>query len=378
MVAGSCFTGGPSQHERPRPTVAAFWGSIVSGRARGVVPTLVRSLLWLAEGPYALAMRVRNWQYDRDPERLSQACVPVICVGNITLGGTGKTPVVEWLARWFRAKNIRVTIVSRGYGAEQGSRNDEALELEERLLDVPHLQNADRVAAAAMAIEEFDCQLILLDDGFQHRRLVRDLDIVLIDAVEPFGYGHVFPRGMLREPLVGLKRAHVVMLSRANLVSVERRREIRTVVQRYAPQAAWAEVMHAPRELRNTAGDVFPLETLRGARVAACCGIGNPAGFRHTLESCGCEIVAWREFPDHHHYTRDDVESLEHWAKQSGVDRVICTHKDLVKLRVATLGGIPLAALVIGIEVISGMDEIEGRLEAIAVRSERAGDDSCE
>ena len=346
---------------------------IVSGRARGVVPTLVRSVLWLAEGPYALAMRVRNWQYDRAPERLSQACVPVICVGNITLGGTGKTPVVEWLARWFRAKNIRVTIVSRGYGAEQGSRNDEALELEERLLDVPHLQNADRVAAAAMAIEEFDCQLILLDDGFQHRRLVRDLDIVLIDAVEPFGYGHVFPRGMLREPLIGLKRAQVVMLSRANLVSVERRLEIRKIVQRYAPQAAWAEVMHAPRELRNTSGDVFKLETLRGARVAACCGIGNPAGFRHTLESCGCEIVAWREFPDHYHYTRDDVASLEPWAKQSGADRVICTHKDLVKLRVPTLGGQPLAALVIGIEVMSGMDEFERRLEAIAVRSESVG-----
>ena len=117
--------------------------------------------------------------------------------------------MVEWIARWFRRHNVRVSIVSRGYRAEEGGRNDEARELEQKLPDVPHVQNPDRVAAAQIAVEELETQLIVLDDGFQHRRLARDVDIVLLDALEPFGFEHVFPRGTLREPLAGLRRADV-------------------------------------------------------------------------------------------------------------------------------------------------------------------------
>jgi tetraacyldisaccharide 4'-kinase len=194
-----------------------FFLDLVSGRRRGPAATLLRGGLRLAETPYAMAMSWRNRRYDRGKAVIHRAGVPVVSVGNITLGGTGKTPMVEWIARLYRRHQVRVAIVSRGYRAEEGGRNDEARELEQKLPDVPHIQNADRAAAARVAVEELDMQLIVLDDGFQHRRLARDLDVVLLDALEPFGFEHVFPRGTLREPLSGLRRADLVILSRADV-----------------------------------------------------------------------------------------------------------------------------------------------------------------
>jgi tetraacyldisaccharide 4'-kinase len=314
-------------------------------------------------------MRLRNWRYDTGRAKIEHVDAPVICVGNMTLGGTGKTPMVEWLARWLRARELRVALVSRGYGAEQGARNDEALELEQRLPDVPHVQNADRVAASKMAIEEFETQVIVLDDGYQHRRLARDLDIVLLDAADPFGLGRVFPRGMLREPLAGLKRSDVIVLSRADMVDSARRAEIHATVKRYNADAEWAEVRHAPQRLLSSTGDETSLDTLRGQRVAAFCGIGNPEGFRHTLAECGMDVAGFRSFGDHHSYTREDVESLRAWAAGLGVAALVCTHKDLVKVGVDRLGTVPVRALLIGLEFLAGQAEFEETLAAILPHS---------
>ena len=162
-------------------------------------------------------------------------------MGNLSLGGTGKTPMVQWLARWFRERGVRVAVISRGYGAKHGGgANDEALELERKLPGVDHLENPDRVAAVQQAVATFGARLIVLDDAFQHRRMARNLDIVLLDALEPFGFEHVFPRGTLREPISGLARAHVVALSRAELLDSAARREIRQRVKSLAPEAALA------------------------------------------------------------------------------------------------------------------------------------------
>lgn len=349
----------------PHATWGAWFRDLASGRSRGVRASVLRGTLCLAEVPYALAMRYRNWRFDRDPRRITRVSVPVISVGNLTLGGTGKTPVVEWIARWFRQQQTRVTLVSRGYGGQHGGRNDEALELEERLDDVPHLQNPDRVEAAQLAIEEFECELILLDDGFQHRRLGRDLDLLVVDALDPWGCGHVFPRGMLREPLAGAARAQIILLSHADRVDAARRAEIRTAYERLAPQATWAEVRHAPRELRDSFGHTAPLDALHNQQVAAFCGIGNPTGFRHALEQCGVQINAWREYPDHFVYDRADLAALEKWVADLPIDWVVCTHKDLVKLRVDTLAGRPLVALSVGIEFLNGQAEVEERLQII-------------
>ena len=187
--------------------------------AEGASPPRSGCCCATAEFPYTAAVAYRNRRYDLGRAAIHHVAVPVISVGNLTLGGTGKTPMVKWVARRLLAQGSRVAIVSRGYGAAAGQQNDEARELSQALPEVPHVQNRDRVAGAERAIAEFSAQCILLDDGFQHRRLARDLDIVLLDALEPFGFEHVFPRGTLREPLAGLKRAQAVCLSRADAIS---------------------------------------------------------------------------------------------------------------------------------------------------------------
>jgi tetraacyldisaccharide 4'-kinase len=346
---------------------ATAFRDLVSGNRRGLGASLARGVLRIAEVPYSVAVRLRNRRFDRSDALIERVAVPVISVGNLTLGGTGKTPMVEWLCRWLRAAGLRVTIISRGYRSPDGAVNDEAMELEQKLNDVPHVQNADRVSAAKMAIEEFECQVIVLDDAFQHRRIARDLDIVLLDSLEPFGFEHVVPRGTLREPVSGLSRADCVVLTRADMLVPEDRQRIRARVERLAPQAIWAECIHRPGGLLSDDGQETPLESLRGQRIAAFCGIGNPAGFRHTLASCGFEVSLFREFADHHAYTKADLLWLAEWARQAQVTAVLCTHKDLVKIGLDRLGDKPLAAVRVALEFTAGQSVLEAKLgEVIA------------
>jgi tetraacyldisaccharide 4'-kinase len=282
-------------------------------------------------------------------------------VGNLTLGGTGKTPMVEWVSRWYRARGVRVAILSRGYG-QQGGRNDEARVLDENLPDVPHLQGADRVDLAHRAVEELESELLVLDDGFQHRRLARDLDIVLLDALMPFGLGRIFPRGLLREPVGSLRRAGVVVLSRADLIDEAARAAVRTEAERRAGPLRWAEARHAPLDLIDDEGASTPLGSLEGRTIAAFCGIGNPEGFRRTLETLGVSVVGFRAFPDHHAYSAADVADLTAWALSLGADLALTTQKDSVKLRAASLGPTPLRALRIGLEFLAGAEVMDDAL----------------
>jgi tetraacyldisaccharide 4'-kinase len=347
----------------------AQFKALVGGRRRGVAAALLRAALWLGSLGYAAVMRLRNLAYDRRWLREYRVEAPVVCVGNLTLGGTGITPMVEWLARWLRSQDVRVAIVSRGYGAESGGYNDEALELDQRLPDVPHVQDRHRVAACRLAIEELGTQIVLLDDGLQHRRLARDLNLVLVDALEPFGLEYVFPRGTLREPLSGLRRADAIVLTRADMVHESQRQRIRQRMRALNPQAAWVETAHRPRHLLAADGSTRPLSQLAGKPVAAFCGIGNPAGFRHTLEGCHFTVAAWQEFPDHHPYRRADIEMLTSWADDAAVEAVVCTHKDLVKVGVPCLGHRPLWAVAIGLEVLSGEADLTTLLGPLVERA---------
>ena len=315
---------------------------LLSGRRRGPGAWTIRMLLLPASWLYALATRLRNRRFDSKARLSERVDRPVISVGNITTGGTGKTPMVEWIAKWFRASQVRVALISRGYGAEQGSRNDEAMELEERLPDVPHLQNPNRVEAARTAIDELDSQLLLLDDAFQHRRIHRDLDIVLIDALTPFGHGHVLPRGLLREPLIGLRRADVVVLSRADQVDENRR-----------------------RQLKNASGQVAPIDMLNSSKTGAFCGIGNPLAFRNTVEGCLASDIAFRAFADHQAYSRDDIDALADWTESLSLNCLLCTHKDLVKIGVDSIGNRPLWALMIGLHFLAGEANLVAKLDSI-------------
>jgi tetraacyldisaccharide 4'-kinase len=341
----------------------AAFHDLISGRRRGPGAALLRAFLGLVEVPYAWAVNRRNQDFDSGRKPAVTVGVPVASVGNLTLGGTGKTPAAEWIAHWLQSRGVHVGLISRGYKSKDGAPNDEALELEQKLPGVPHVQNKDRVAAARFAIDQFKCQALLLDDAFQHRRIARNLDIVLIDALEPFGFDHLFPRGTLREPLASLARASYVLLTRADLVDELERARIHQIVNRHAPAVPWGECRHAPKYLLSGTGEQQPLESLRGQRITAFCGIGNPAAFRETLTRCGYDVAAFREFPDHYAYNEKGVEELSRWAESQPAVAVVCTHKDLVKLKVNSLGGKSLQALVVGLEFMNGQAELESLLE---------------
>lgn len=337
--------------------------SLLRGERRGILPSLARLGLWTLSGPYGLGVRLRNWAFDRRWKKSHAVPVPVISIGNLTVGGTGKTPCVEYIARFYREREQQVAILSRGYGADKGP-NDEALVLEHNLPDVPHLQGPDRVGLARVAIEELESEILLLDDGFQHRRLVRDLDLVLIDATNPWGYGYLLPRGLLREPKSGLKRSHAVLLTRCDLVDEATLERIRQEVRRHAPKVVIAESRHRPTCWINSKGETRNLDEEQARPVAAFAGLGNPEGFRETLKRLGREPMAWKVFPDHHNYTREDIEGLRAWARQLPPDAILATtQKDLVKIGLDRLGDRPLWALRIELEVTGHREELERLLE---------------
>jgi tetraacyldisaccharide 4'-kinase len=333
------------------------WRAVVRGTARDPAAFALRPVLWMARLPYGLGVWWRNRRFDKG-RNVHRAGVPVISAGNLTVGGTGKTPCVEYVARLLREHDLRVAILSRGYGAAGGGagRNDEAMVLEENLPDVPHYQGRDRVALAAMAVEESESEVLVLDDGFQHRRLARDLDIVLIDATDPWGGGYLLPRGGLREPRTSLRRAGLVVLTRCDAVDASTLGGIVSEVQRVAPGTPIAKTIHAPLELVN--GErCEKVEALKGRPVGAFCGIGNPDAFRRTLVGLGADVRDFRAFPDHHPYRREDVDDLRRRAATLPADAVVATtQKDWVKLRVSELGDRPLWAVRVGLQFVDGQD----------------------
>lgn len=338
---------------------------LIKRETKGLGAGLARAGLLAASGFYGAGVSVRSLLYRVGVKKAVDAGVPVVSVGNLTLGGTGKTPMVEWIAKWYRARSVRVAILSRGYGSEaKAGVNDEALALEQNLPDVPHLQDRDRVKIAAIAVEELGSELLILDDAYQHRRIKRDIDIVLLDALDPFGQGFLFPRGLLREPASALARAHHIILTRSDLITEVERERIRGRALKAArlPAAAFAEARHAAYDLVNASEASFPLAEARNRRVAGFCGIGNPKGFARTLAAIDAAPVAFRAFPDHHPYSAGDVAAIVEWSRSAGAELILTTQKDLVKLRVDHLGGVPLRAVRIGIEFLRGADELEKSL----------------
>lgn len=314
---------------------------IISGEATGLGAAAARAALALAEPIYATAVRARNRGLDRNPGRVRCLPRPVISVGNLTTGGTGKTPVVRWLASRLRDAGRRVAVLSRGYKAAPGSLGDEQRMLDE-LLNEPGRPpvliraNPDRFAAGTAALREHpEIDVFLLDDGFQHRRLGRDLDVVLINAIEPFGHGHVLPRGLLREPPSGVARAGAIVLTHASSADEAARARIIEELGRRAPDAPVYQCDHAPARLKrpSPAGktELAPDE-LGARRVFAFCGIGSPRGFERQVRSLAGSLSGNRWFPDHHPYTAAELGELRTAARTTGADVLVTTEKDWVKL----------------------------------------------
>jgi tetraacyldisaccharide 4'-kinase len=327
---------------------------------------LLRCVLRLGCGPYWLAVAAKNFAYDRGIKATFVSPLPVISVGNLSVGGTGKSPTVAWIANWLRARNIRVAILSRGYGQLDSGQNDEALELELQLPDVPHLQHWDRVASATLAEEELDMQVLVLDDGFQHRRIARNLEIVLLDATDPPSARHVLPGGLLREPMGALQRADLIFLTRTDQAETRDLHKLIHQIQRKNPHAKIAHARHCPSRILQFPNDRLPVGILRGKQVLAFCAIGNPNSFFGSLHSLGADVVDARTWPDHHAFTAEDVAELVAWtAAFPNAQAIVCTVKDWVKIQLRELGGLDFLALGIELQITEGACDVEDALQCV-------------
>ena len=340
-------------------TAHDFVQRVMSGDARGKTASLLRSLLRTAEPAYAGLMRLRNALYARGIKRVVRLGRPVISVGNITAGGTGKTPVVAWLADRLREAGIVPAVLMRGYKAAAGQQGDEQAMLADLLgrpgeAPVVVHANRNRVAGAAEVLKDHpEVGAFVLDDGFQHRRAHRDIDLVLIDATRPFGFGHVHPRGLLREPLGGLARADAVVLTRCDLVAPDALATTEATVRRYNPGVPLFRARHALAGLRTPDGRDLTLADLAGLRFFAFAGIANPAPLERQLHALPGEFVGGSWFADHHAYGADDLAEMRRIARDRGANVILVTEKDWAKLRRlpgAAEGDPPLRRLSLRIE----------------------------
>lgn len=312
----------------------------------GVVPRLVRGGLWLPSLAFRMLARRRARAFDRGRRPITALPVPVISVGNLAAGGTGKTPVVAQVVARLRAAGHRPGVLARGYGpvvvtSDQpgGPLNDEGAELMARFgVDLPQVQEADRVAGGRRLLAAHpDVDVLVLDDGFQHRHLARQLDLVVLDAANPFGYGAALPRGLLREDPAALARADLVLLSRCERVDGPALDNVVAQVRRLT-SAPLLQAQTVPTSV-EIEGSRLGVAHLQGVEVDVACGIGNPAAFVHSLERAGAQVRDVRRSKDHRMLTDAQLQPR-------GDQPVLITRKDAVKL-----ARLPLHVWVLDIEV---------------------------
>lgn len=294
----------------------------------------LRQALWPLGLLYGGVAAVRNWTFDSGLRAVHRLPVPVVSIGNLTTGGTGKTPTVAWLAALARARGRRPGVLARGYGRAPGALlNDEGTMLQQRLPWLLQEQDPDRVAGGQRLVAK-GADYVLLDDGFQHRRLHRDRDVICLDAELPFSNGSCLPAGDLREFRSGLRRAGVVLLTRAARLSPEqlaaRKDRIRQLIGRDGVGVHACN--HGPSDLVvQPAGDVRSLRDLRGRRVLLLSAIARPDSFRDTAERLGLEVAAERRFRDHHRFTAAEVAVAAAAAQTAGAV-LLTTEKDDARL----------------------------------------------
>lgn len=329
----------------------------MSGRRRGAGPSLLRGALRVASWGYCPAVGLRRWAYRRRLLKSHAADVPVICVGNITTGGTGKTPMTGWVVRQLREAGHHPAILIRGYKSRDGH-SDEA-DLLRHVTSAPVVVEPDRVAAARRAAGA-GADVLVMDDGYQHRRLRRDLDIVLVSATNPFGFGYCLPRGLLREPPRALRDADAVVVTHAEAATEEQIQTLTDRLGRLAPQASLHVAAHKPVCAIDENGARRPLSDMQGRKACAFCGLAEPDNFFVMLANLGVRLVSRHPLDDHFPYDADSMERLcDSCLERAGcqANLHITTQKDYVKL-----SGLPsnhaVWQLVIEMELVSGRDEL--------------------
>jgi len=313
-------------------TIDRLLYNFATDKYNGLSAGLAKSFLFLLSLIYGLTVRLLIFLKSR---RIRYAACKVISVGNITLGGTGKTPLVRYIAGYLNDHGRKVAILSRGYGighADPGHAADEPGMLQANLPGIPVIVDPDRMRAARKAIAEFKSDTVILDDGFQQWHIKKDIEIVTIDATNPFGNSHLLPRGILREPLSSLRRADLFVLTKTNLNPDTQ--DIKDFLLDLNPHAWIIEAFHEPVGFYrfNEPENILPLDYFKGKKVGLFCGIADPDSFEALISSLGAKIGYSRNFRDHHQYKPEDIETLMTEAKERGLQEIITTEKDAVKL----------------------------------------------
>ncbi len=352
---------------------------LISGQKAGLGAGLLRLLLGVAAGGYSVAVRARNFLYSKEWLKVHRVNAVVLSVGNITVGGTGKTPLVIWLCKEiisdsrFQISNSQCAILTRGYKSraqETEDYRDEPAILIESCPEVKVVVNPDRVAGAAEAVSKFGANTLIMDDGFQHRRLVRDLDIIAIDATRPFGYGKMLPAGLLREPVASLKRADAVVITRCDQITKAELGQLEKTLQIINPDVIIARSIHAPTYVQSADNQEISLEQLKDKKIFAFCGIGHPDAFFNTIKTIGSELAGSKVYNDHHHYTDDCLADIYEQAGGLKADLILTTQKDWTKIisdfksQISDFeSSLPFAYIGIEIKFLAGEDKLRGLIE---------------
>jgi len=355
-----------------RRRIENWWRRVAADENPSPFVGFEQGLLLAASMPFEAVARIRDFLYETGMLAILKLPVPVISFGNLTVGGTGKTPAAVWCADYLARKGLRPGIASRGYNPEVGHTeppNDEAELIRELLPDVPHVWDADRAKAGKVLVKERQCNVVILDDGYQHRRVHRTIDFLLVDALAPFGHGYMLPRGLLREPMSALRRASTIIITRSNLVSREELVRIRQKIWRYSEGVRLAEAVHRPTGLYMAGGVREEVEALRDRKVFAFCAIANPQSFFMTLSNLGARSVGTKTFPDHHVYDESDLKTVFSQAATNGADLVVTTQKDRVKTGWREGSEPPLAELRVRFELVKGREFVEPSLDFLAKRA---------
>lgn len=353
----------------------------------------VRLLLWVLKrlsNIYRFIVQSRLYLYEKGVIRRFQLGCQVISIGNVTVGGTGKTPMVEKLARELSAEGRKVAILSRGYrkkeknflkrmvagftGADSRTpprivsdgenllldsemSGDEPYMLATNLPNVVILVDKNRVKSGRYAVKHFGCDTLLLDDGLQYQKLGHRLDLVLVDRTNPFGNGYVLPRGLLREPASNIARAKFICITKVHGGDTT---ELRRKIQTYNPTAGIMECNHVPVSLMGAfSRELHPLSKLQGLKIVALSGIASPLSFESSLEKLGATIVERMRYADHHRFSQQEIIAIANHSKSLGVDAIITTEKDAVRMTRIDRRAVPIYFLRIEVEFVKGSEEFE-------------------
>ncbi len=369
-----------------------YFLDLMAGRRHRWFDRAFTDVLFIASRFYRMAIQFRIWMYDKRVIRNHALGCLVVSIGNLSCGGTGKTPVVEVFARTLSAKGRRVAILSRGYRSKKRSlwfrlshmfrsqqielppkivsdgrdlllesdyAGDEPYMLASNLRDVAVLVDKDRVKSGLWAVDRYQTDVIILDDGFQYLMLKPHINIVLVDSTDPFGNGHVLPRGILREPIKNIRRADYIFLTKSD--GSHKLRHLKNFLRRHTRRAEIIECCHKPQHLvRMFSGrETVPLEKLRGARVAALSAIARPESFEGFLEELGATLVLRDHYADHHRYTQQEIIDFINQAKAAGTEFIVTTEKDAVRIPHLDRCDVPLYYLRIQIDILSGQESFD-------------------